>query len=182
MNTNTIKLTNVRLSFPSLWREKKFAPTDAKGAYSATFVLDKVRNKADIKLMDAAIEVLIKDVFKGKRLPKDKVCFRDGSDKPDTDGFGDGVMYVSSRTDKRPLVVARDTTPLIEEDGKPYAGCYVNATIELWGQDNQYGKRINARLRAVQFFKDGEAFGGARIDPTKEFSAIPDDDDDESPV
>jgi hypothetical protein len=32
--------------------------------------------------------------------------------------------------------------------------------VELWAQDNQYGKRINASLGGVQFAKDGESFGG----------------------
>jgi len=50
----------------------------------------------------------------------------------------------------------------------------------VWAQDNQYGKRINAKLRAVQFYKDGAPFGEGRIDVSKEFAPIPDDD--ESPI
>ena len=42
MDTNTnVKLTNVRLSFPSLFSARKFAPTDAKGSFSAALILDK---------------------------------------------------------------------------------------------------------------------------------------------
>jgi tripartite-type tricarboxylate transporter receptor subunit TctC len=55
-------------------------------------------------------------------------------------------------------VVGRKLEVLTEDDNKPFAGCYVNATIRLWAQDNQYGKRINAQLRAVQYVKDGAAF------------------------
>jgi len=58
----------------------------------------------------------------------------------------------------------------MEENGKPYAGCYVNMSIRLWAQDNQFGKRVNAQLRAVQFVKDGEAFGDKPVDPQKELS------------
>jgi len=29
-------------------------------------------------------------------------------------------------------------------------GCYVNALLELYGQDNKYGKRINASLKGIQ--------------------------------
>ena len=54
-----IKLNNVRLSFPSLFREKKFAPTDAKGAYSATFILDN-RGKEDS--VEQIIEGLKQDI------------------------------------------------------------------------------------------------------------------------
>jgi hypothetical protein len=60
-------------------------------------------------------------------------------------------------------VVDRDRTPLTASDGKPYAGCFVNAVVELWAQDNQYGKRINASLGGVQFAADGDAFGGGGV-------------------
>jgi hypothetical protein len=175
-----IRLQNVRLSFPALFQERKFSPSDAKGSYSATFILDKKSNAKEIAEIKRAIDGLVKETFKGKHPGANRVCLRDGAEKEGTDGYGPDVMFISARTDKRPQVVARDLTPLTEDDGKPYAGCYVYATIEVWGQDNQYGKRVNAKLRAVQFFKDGSPFGEASIDVNKEFAPIPDDD--ESPV
>ena len=39
----------------------------------------------------------------------------------------------------------------------------MNAIVELWAQDNNYGKRINASLAGVQFAKDGEAFAGGTV-------------------
>lgn len=179
-NRHVVRLNNVRLSFPSLFREKKFAPTDAKGSYSATFLLDKATNAKEIAEAKRAIDLLVKEAFKGKHPGAQRVCLRDGSEKSDTPGYGEDVMFISARTDKRPHVVNRDMSPLNEDDGKPYAGCYVNATVEVWPQDNQYGKRVNAKLRAVQFVKDGAEFGGGHVDINREFTAIADDD--ESPV
>ena len=78
---------------------------------------------------------------------------------------------------KRPMVIDRDKSPLTEDDNKIYAGCYVNAVIELWFQNNGFGKRVNANLLGVQFLKDGEPFGdnaGASVD---DFDAFGDDDD-----
>ena len=50
---------------------------------------------------------------------------------------------------------------LVESSGKPYSGCYVNAIIECWAQDNkEFGKRINFGLKGVQFLRDGDAFSG----------------------
>lgn len=66
-----------------------------------------------------------------------------------------GVMF--------PILTARD--------GKPYSGCYVNATLEIWPQDNKFGRRINCNLKGLQFVKDGDAFGGGA-------PASPDDFDD----
>ena len=49
--------------------------------------------------------------------------------------------------------------------------------IDVWAQNNQYGKRINAQLDGVQFVRDGEPFGegGISVDA---FDAFGDDDDD----
>lgn len=171
----TVKLTNVRLSFPALWQPRVGPDANSKPSYQASFILDKKANAADIEKVRAVIAGIVKESFKGKQPPK--ICLRDGSEKPDVDGYGDGVMFISARSDKRPEVVARNMEKIIESDNKVYAGCVVNATVRLWAQDNQYGKRINAQLRAIQFVKDGAPFGEGAVDVTKEFTALPDEDD-----
>jgi hypothetical protein len=79
---------------------------------------------------------------------------------------------VSARSATRPLVIDKDKSPLTEQDGKPYAGCFVNASVELWPQDNNYGKRVNASLRGVQFFRDGDAFAGGGAASEDEFDDL----------
>mgnify|MGYP001230954780 CR=1 FL=1 len=55
---------------------------------------------------------------------------------------------------------------------------YVNANIELWAQNNAYGKRINATLLVVQFSKDGEPFGeGGSSASVNDFDSVDDDED-----
>ena len=95
----------------------------------------------------------------------------DGNLKSNYDGFT-GNMYVSSRGQMKPTVINSDCTPLTAADGKPYSGCYVNAQVALWAQDNGYGKRINAQLRGVQFLRDGEAFGGGAVASADEFAPV----------
>lgn len=170
-----VTLNNVRLSFPALWEPRKGPDANSKASYQAAFLLDKKDNAAEINAVKAAIAAITKDTFKGKQPPK--ICLRDGSEKPDVDGYGDGVMFINARSDKRPHVVGRKMEPLAPDDGIPYAGCYVNATIRLWGQDNQYGKRINAQLRAVQFVKKGDSFGEGEVDINKEFKPLDDAED-----
>jgi hypothetical protein len=58
----------------------------------------------------------------------------------------------------------------------------VNASIELWCQDNNYGKRINASLRGVQFLKDGEAFAGGGVANADEFDDLAADEIDGDPL
>ena len=173
-----IKLTArpVRLSYPALFEARAFQGADgniSKPAFSATFLLDKAANAIDIKAIQAGIEKVKASQWPGKKLTV-KTCLHDGSEKADTDGYGEGVMYVSARSDKRPGVVDRDLSPLTAEDGKPYAGCYVFATIRLWAQDNQWGKRINASLRNVQFIKDGDPFGEKPVAPDEDFTPVED--------
>ena len=161
-----IKIKNARLSFPSLFRRAVFGGEEGK--FEGTFLIDK--QDAVIKQIEAAIAAMTKDKFNGKALSADKLCLKDG-DTIDYDGYA-GHMSIKASANKRPLVVGTDRAPLTEDDNKLYAGCYVNAVIELWPQDNQYGKRINANLLGVQFAKDGEPFGDGVVAGIDDFDDI----------
>lgn len=183
-----LKINNVRLSYPNLF-EAKSGPEGGEAKYSASLLLSKVDNLEQIKQMKDGIFAAAEGQWgkgnvkwsEGKLFVKKgdgkaavvKTCLRDGSEKPDTDGYGDAVMFFSASNKMAPAVV--DKNPGIRLDGKsgkPYAGCQVNAAIRLWAQDNNFGRRINAQLQAIQFFADGESFGDAPIDPTNVFSNI----------
>lgn len=166
-----IKLQNVRLSFPSLFRRAVFGGDETK--FEGTFLLNKDDQSLKIAEIDGAIGTLLKDKNKGKPLPADKICLKDG-DFIDYDGYT-GSMSIKASSAKRPMVIGTDRAPLTEEDGKVYAGCYVNAIIELWFQDNQFGKRVNANLLGVQFAKDGQPFGDGVSASVDDFDDLPDD-------
>lgn len=155
-----IVLVNVRLSFADIFKAK--AVNDGEPRFSANFLLDKKKDAAQIKKIGDEIRRLEATKFKGKKLPNDKVCLRDGDEK-EYDGYA-GCMFLPASNKKRPQVIDRDKTPLSAEDGKPYSGSYVNAVVRLWPMDNNFGKRINASLEVVQFYKNGEAFGAAPTD------------------
>lgn len=172
-----LKLSNVRLAFPALF-EAKTVNGEGKPAFSASFIIDP--KDAQIKAINAGIDEVAKAkwgakadaVLKSMRAT-DKVCLHDGDLKEQYEGYA-GNLYVSTRSPTRPLVINTDKSPLTEQDGMPYAGCYVNASIELWAQDNNYGKRVNASLRGVQFVKDGDAFAGGGAANEDEFDDIAD--------
>ena len=151
-----ILVKKARLSFPNIFRPSAFSP-DQPAKYSATFILDSA--DPQLKVIREEIDRVAKERWKGKTPKGLKLCLRDGSEK-DLDGFGDGTVFFNASNAKRPAVFDRDRSALVEEDGKPYAGCFVNARIDLWAQDNAYGKRINATLLGLQFASDGESFGG----------------------
>lgn len=173
-----ILLKDVRLAFPSLW--KPSTPKGSQGgeaAFSASFLMPK--NHRQLPELEAAFKAIAKekwgvkaDVILKALKSGDKLCLHNGDAKSDYEGF-ENNMFISSRSKVRPTVFDGQRNELSEADGKPYSGCYVNASIELWAQDNSYGKRINAQLRGVQFLRDGDAFaGGARPADADEFDEI----------
>lgn len=174
-----IQLKRVRLSYPALFRPKGFGKNnDGEPAYQAAFLIDpedKLGRKNEDLIVDAIEEAKIKKW--GDKIPKlkqDKICFREGDeDKPEEDG----MMVLSARNYKKPKVLDRDKEEVVEADGIPYAGCYVDAIVRIWVQDNEYGKRINCSLEAVRFREDGEPFGAPPVDPD-EFDDLDDEDDD----
>lgn len=155
-----VKIGSARLSFPSLFQMAEFGG-ESTGKYEATFVLDKADDAKTIEDIKGKVKALMVERFKGK-IPSDKVCLKDGDElgRPEFEG----KMTIKASTKKRPLVINRDKSPITEDDNIVYAGCYVNAIITLWAQDNQYGKRINAQLDGVQFARDGEPFGTGGVD------------------
>ena len=169
-----IKLNNVRISFPSLFRKATFSGEETK--FEATFLLDKETQADKIAEIETAISDLTNNKLKGAKLKADKICLKDGDDI-DYVGYA-GNMSIKASNAKRPMVLDRDRTQLAEEDGRIYAGCYVNGVLELWAQNNQYGKRINANLLGVQFIKDGEPFADgvtASLDDFDHFDDLEDD-------
>ena len=176
-------LKNVRLSFPNLFVATSFA-VDAPKKYGATFIVEK--GTEEHKRILAEIERVATEKWGPKAMgvleslaANNKIALRDGAAKAQLDGFGSDVVFFNTSSQKRPGVYDRDQTPLTADDGRPYAGCYVNVMVEFWCQDNQFGKRVNAELRGVQFDSDGEPFGGGgRPAAADEFPKLEDSDDD----
>jgi hypothetical protein len=166
-----IQLKNVRLSFPSIFKRADF--NGQEGKFEATFLLCKETQSDQIEKLEAAIDAAIKEAK--VKVPSDKRCLKDGDDF-DYDGYA-GHMAFKASTTRRPTIIDRDKTPLAEDDGKPYAGCYVNAIVDVWIQNNSYGRRANGNLFGIQFVKDGDAFGAGDVDVTDEFDAFDDEDD-----
>jgi hypothetical protein len=159
-----IQLRNVRLAFPVLW-EPKTVQGEGEPAYSAAFLLPP--DHPQIKEIQDATERVGKEKWKDQwaavkkaLTASDKLALHDGDTRAQYAGY-EGT-----------LVIDRDKTVLIAADGRPYAGCFVNASLEIWAQSNGYGKRINASLRAVQFVKDGDSFGGGTPANADEFDDL----------
>jgi hypothetical protein len=164
-----MKLENVRIMFPSVFKKGTYEGKETK--YECTFILDKEKHAPQIAEIQADIQRRV-DELKVKKLGDDRVCLKDGDDS-EYDNLH-GTFTIKAGNKNRPLILDRDKTPLQEEDGKIYGGCYVNAMIDLWTQNNGYGKRINANLNGMQFFTDGEPFGDTSTANESDFEMFSD--------
>jgi hypothetical protein len=170
-----VKLRNVRLSFPTLDVAKAPASfPNAEKAFNATFLIDPKEQRALIEAVNKSIAVLRNEAWKlgGKPHPKEETKgfpFGKGDTKVNDAGEiykgYEGMYFVSARNKNQPILLDKFKAELTDPAAIAkvfYGGCYVNANINFWVQDNAYGKAIRCGLRGVQFVKDGDAFGGGR--------------------
>jgi hypothetical protein len=160
-----VVLKRARIAFAKIWEPEQFGG-QGEPACSGSFILDPKAQKAEVDKMIAAINEVAKEKWKDKAADmlktlkaKGDICLHDGATKSEYDGFA-GNVFVSARNKVRPVVVDKNKSPLTQADGRPYSGCFVNVSLDIWAQENKYGKRINAKLLAVQFEDEGLAFSG----------------------
>lgn len=171
-NDGCILLRDVRLSYPHLFQKWGMNEGDKK-KYSAKFLIDKTTHAAEIKALGAHLAKMQQEAFKG-RIPNDKLFVRDGAGSGKEEQ--ENCFILAASEDKAPDVINRDKSRINEDDDIVYAGCYVNVLVRPWVQKNQFGKRINANLIAVQFVRDGERFSGVeRPDIDDAFGDISDE-------
>lgn len=180
-----IRLKNVRLAFPALFEPSSIGEGQPK--YGAKLIVSDdseavlIGDKQIAGSAAGICELAIKQVAITKWKDKAQAIVQNFDrlgKKPDTffvpgpyknrDGVPyDGFVarsYVTATNQVRPTLVDRDgKTQLIPGDGRLYAGCFVNALISVWAQDNQYGRAIRASLKGVQFLRDGDAFGAGTV-------------------
>jgi hypothetical protein len=113
----------------------------------------------------------------------DKVALHDGASQAGSAGF-EGNYFISCRSEVRPSVRGHDPNQLIAEDaGIVYSGCYGNASIAFWAQDDmEFGKRINAQIRGFQFTRDGDSFASGTAAGADEFEAVSDTGETDDPL
>lgn len=179
-----VKLQNVRLSFPDLFEPGEY---EGQRKFGATFLVKP--GSPEDKSIRAAMDAVAKEAFKdkGPAIVKaamaggnQKCCYWSG-DLKTYEGYAGMMALTAKRNEEkgRPLVIDKDKTPLVASDGKPYAGCYVNAVVEIWAQDNKYGKTVRCTLLGVQFAADGDAFTAGSVAEEGDFDDLSTSDEDE---
>ncbi len=156
-------LKGVRLAYAHMH------PHTIKGedaAAGALIMLD--HNDPQIKAIQAEITRIQNEENKGERIGSDKYCLRSSVDRGRSGELGD-CMVLSANAKKGQSILTMgkgSTTPITNSMENPiYSGCYANVKVRFWWQDNNFGKRINASLVAVQFAEDGDPLDGAHVSP-----------------
>lgn len=156
-----ILIKDARVSYPHLFKQPII--NGETGKCGATILLDP--DNPALEELKRQITDLMNSAFKGRKLPPERVCLRRREDREE---YGDMIaMSANCKEGKTPLVVAADGKTFVTDETKNaiYAGCRVHAKVRLWAQDNQYGKRINAELIAIQFAGDDEPLDDSYVAP-----------------
>ena len=166
-----IMLKNLTMAFPALAEPQAFG--EGEPAYGAKFPI-KIDSEHQ-KLIEEAMAAEAKETWKDKAasvlamLVEDgKVCFtkkvyRSKKTGEPYQGF-EGSHYLSARNSKtQPSVYdpyGTELTNKAEIERQAFSGARVHASVEVWAQDNKWGRRINCSLRGVLLTGEGENFGG----------------------
>lgn len=106
---------------------------------------------------------------------QDKMCLRDGNlylDKEQGNPeWAKGHMLISASNKNRPTVMDVDgVTQLVQADGRPYPGCFVNIFLDVYADKKNKG--VFAMFEGCQFMRKGDAFGGGAPTPASKFKSF----------
>ncbi len=181
-----LRLDNVTLAFFDGFEAVQYKGT-GPFKYRATALIDKKR-KDLIEKIEAAAKKIAEDTWGEKadtvlsRAAKDNKTklIKDG-DEEEYDGYAGKFTLTATRNQDagRPDIRDRDgKTPLAAGDGKPYSGSVADMIVELWPQNNEYGKCIRATLLGIQHRGDGTRFSGVTTASDDDFVDLADGKDD----
>ena len=185
--------SNVRPSFPHLvepHKGKMAAPT-AVAKYSSDFLLPP-DHPALKQFMQRYLELAqqkwgenANTVMQMIQSDRKLRCFGPGTEKVDKKTFKpyngyEGNYFIAASRENAPQMIRADGSAVEASNTmeyqqlarKIYGGCYVNVALRPWIQENAFGRGIRCDLVAIQFAKDGEAFGGDAVDAAPMFGAV----------
>lgn len=164
-----------RVSFPSVFEARAIGEGDKK-KFSLTMLFNIPEIKKDpeqVKLWDGLVRA-VKDAAReewGDKVPPSlKSPFRDGKEKQEYEGYGEGIIFVVASSLTRPGIVDRNVQRIIDP-ADFYAGCYARAVVNTytWKYMGKFGVSIG--LQNIQKLEDGDPFGGRGV-PEKDFDSV----------
>lgn len=178
MDKNFIIIKEARCSFPRLYGTE--IVEGATFGPGVALVLEAKKHAQVLLAIKDAMRAAIAGNPKLVSSPPapDKMCLR----KPDREElkYMPGNLVLKAGNQRAPVVLHADgQTIMTEATSLIYSGCYVNVKIEIWGQANKYGRRVNAKLITVQYVpKAADSFDGSYVSPEEAVEGFGSLDDD----
>jgi hypothetical protein len=183
---NILKLPAFRLSFsiPDLFVAQVFEDGDdmSKAKFGCSFLGDPKKPKHAKAIAAVAAEEarMIHEAW--GTAPKGLILEYCGNGNDRTNqqtgqiyGGYEDMWFISCKNKNQPLVIDDQQVEIASNDKRAVAGMYANATINLFCQENKFGRAIRASVRAVQVLGYGEPFGSSAS--AKEFDDFDTDDE-----
>lgn len=178
---NVIKIPACRLSFPDLEEAKAFEEGQI-AKFGVMLLLDPKNPVHARKLAEMQVEEERMILEAWGEAPAKLVLEYTGSGNDRTNmqsgeiyqGY-EGMVFIACKNTNQPLLIDTERNILPKGDKGIVGGMYANATINLFCQENKYGKAIRASIRGVQALGYGEPFGSRVSD--EEFADFDSDDD-----
>ena len=167
----------VRVSFPTVFTPRAIEQGQTP-KYSIVLMFDK-KDPAHMSALtalyaeaEAAFKAKWPDPAKAPRIPlkgHDKSPFKDGDTACNTQGVPlsekneeyAGHFIVRAASTSKPAVVDRSMQEIIDT-GAVYGGCWCKVNLNPYAYDTAGNKGITFGLNGVQFWQEGDAFGGGR--------------------
>lgn len=162
-----------RVAFPNIFEVSKMS---GKFGLTMLFNMEAIKSNPDQVILFKGMKELVKDAQIDKWKSVDDVPdhyespFKDGADKSDYQGYGEGVIFINATSKYQPGLVDQKKQDIIDPS-KFYGGCHARATINAyaWGYMGKAG--VSFGIQNIQLVKDDEPFGG-RSTPEKDFDAL----------
>lgn len=155
-DTKSIFIRNVRCLFPAIHAKPIFKGEEAKN-YGCKILFHKEKDAVVILDLKKAIQSIVVDVLREKKLPVAAIALADGDESAKS--YFEGYWVLSANSRVKPYVVASNGKDRITDpsEDKIYNGCNVDCRISFWAQQPgaTWGKRVNCNLLAIRFASDG---------------------------
>jgi hypothetical protein len=169
-----------RVSFPKVFEPESYNGGAAKYSVAAIWDPEKfttAEKKQWQAILDLCDEVSM-ERFKKKMsaLPGNfKKAIRDGAEKAELAGYGEGKLFANLSSKIRPGLIDRNKAPILDASDF-YPGCYARATVAAYSYDQNGGRGVALGLQNLQKIAEGDRLD-SRTDATDDFSDYGDDDD-----
>jgi hypothetical protein len=167
-----VLIKDVMLGFPALAEPQSLG--DGEPAYGAKLPIEP--SSANLKLIEDAIREEAKAVWKDKAdsildmLREDnKLClvkkeYRSKSTGEVYEGFQNSFVLSTRNAKVQPSIFNQYGDPLEKKsdiERQAFSGAVASGvSVEIWAQDNKWGKRVNCTLLGVMLSGEGTSIGG----------------------